>query len=444
MLQEDSAILFKGDKTSEDSTVENNSVEDNSIDDNSLYECQGLQKWLAPAMQVDAISDDVIISSCDNNVLTTHIQQEFFRELLTANRLPISASLFLGKQISLGESTSRNRKNIKVNAIKSDINASPIAWEDIYKNAVEINVLTSFNSNFYLAFGVPLFITGESITAIIRGYKVGNTIYPTNRINGSNAYAVSYAPGWGTDSHGNQTYPATSCTYTVKGFYINPNNGEIIDFNSKASFSGQCGTYDIGMLDNNGILILYDDWYGYHGTAHAEIPTSTIIRDDGALGIRYLDGTCRNGHIEYQDGFRPLLEIPLSTFNWQIKPSTGCTGNLFLKEINIPENTSEENITYSASAVFSEKNSNTKFLVNLPSVFKSTNGNISGILANVNNPSYSFYNYWNIDSLSEDKTTYTQGLHVAIANHEDFIVFRSDLHPEIFNFNAEVERSKLF
>lgn len=448
-LQENSAILFKGDTTSEDSNVEDNPVDDssaegNSANDNSVYECQGLQKWLAPAMQVDAISDDVIISSCDNNALTTHIQQEFFRELLTANRLPVSASLFADKRISLGENTSRNRKNIKVNAIKSDINASPIAWEDIYKNAVEMNVLTSFNRKFSLAFGVPLFVTDESITSLIRGYKVGDRIYPTDRINGSNAYAVSYAPGWGTDSHGNQTYPANRCTYSVKGFYINPNNGEIINFDSKASFSGQCGTYDIGMLDNDGNLIFYDDWYGYHSIARAKIPTSTIIRDDGVLGIRYLDGTCINGHIEYQDGFRPLLEIPLSTFNWQIKPSTGCTGNLFLKEINIPENISEENITCLASAVFSEKNSNTKFLFNLPSIFKSINGTASGILANVNNPSYSFYNYWNIDSLSEDETTYTQGLHIVIINGEDFTVFRSELHPEIFNFNAEVERSKLF
>lgn len=482
-LQENSAILFKGDTTSEDSNVEDNPVDDssaegNSANDNSVYECQGLQKWLAPAMQVDAISDDVIISSCDNNALTTHIQQEFFRELLTANRLPVSASLFADKRIALGERTSRNRKNIKVNAIKSDINASPIAWDDIYKPAVEIELIHSSIIDAPYRDSIPEAIINDNGDVIDT-----NHYYPIFLKNIS--VRANYAPAVYNHSV-NGNYYSTSISATF--FYIHPNTGEKHEFS--VSSSGSISFHF--EIDKNGREACLVDYYEYLGSffiCNGKLMLSgsrTAIKwwqifdyDFGGWTFEETYHEWGAWHPEDPHGgdtittpsHRVLGNIPdvllnyKSPFNVSPKNFHFHSTDLFIGDTKIFNKliminnliNSSNNASAYLVVKFMESYSNTNFLYCLPSVLTiDMNGVQSGLLTNFDIINYStvgeFANYSEEKTLNDVEGTnnsirFTECLHFVTLGNTDthkyhLLVFKSKLHPEIFDFKSEVERSK--
>ena len=417
------------------------------------YECKGLRQWLAPAGIVDAASEQSVISSSDNFALAVYPQQGFHRESLTGKKLPLSAKAYSGKRLSLG----LNGKTIQANSIAGSQDASTIEWENIYKQPVTIEMIHSFDYTISSSSSLnyPIFITKYSTTTTLVGewyydeyYKM-ERIWFYNRV-GNPIITVPGTYSWGTQSDGMITYPGLSYSAAFKGFYINPDNGQINTFSASTKFMSSIGQYsdeDLGIYGLDEPRQYYD-FYGGLSDAVVDIPRGVTCQN-GSLGVRYRHEVCSKGTHTGEYRFRPLVSIPLNVTDWQSRPSTDFEGssNLSLQGVQIPKNIPQD-VTCSASAVFSERNSNVKFLYNIPSALKSTKGILSGKLAGVDNPYWQNFNYWNINSLSEDKSHYTQGLHVALASNEDgyyekFFVFRSELHPDIFDLKSETERSKL-
>ena len=232
---------------------------------------------------------------------------------------------------------------------------------------------------------------------------------------------------WGTEYDGTPTYPAFSYSVSISGFYINPDSGVPVNFSFSDSSSSHIGIYDTG----------YKTVYDYYGDDTVVDAPSHVGSLDGHLGIWYQHFT--NGGQKSEFVFKQVdASIPQSVLDWQ----SDLSGSLSLSNILIPQNITQ-NISCSAAAVFTENFSNANFLCELPSAFHYVNGSSSGTLQNVSNPSFEFFNYWNIHSLDNYTSSYSQGLHIAAADSEHFIVMRSELHSEIFDFKSETERSKL-
>lgn len=426
------------------------------------YQCKGLRQWLAPAGVVDAISAQSVISSFDNHALATYPQQEFFREALAGKKLPLSASAYSGKRFSLGCADADSVKSIQVNSITANNGAEAIAWENVYKQAVEIKLLNYSSIKILDWFRTyPIFVCSKVIGGnflsdelIEDGYQFkGKLSYevpdpyggkireeeivvPGGVFLGANFDAEGMFTGYSLPYHTYNVY--------ISLFYIHPNSGNFEPFTLSTRFINSKYTF------TNGTIFFSDR----NESLKFDIP-SVLDIENGYIGIKYehieVEMTPHGDWTSYwplahttkvdTTLFKPLASIPQEVINWQ----NNSSGNLPLQNILIPKNI-PQNVTRSASAVFSEKYSNAKFLCDIPSAFKSTNGNISGALAGVDNPYWQNLNYWNVNSRSDDEAYCTQGLHVALASNEDgyyekFFVFRSELHPDIFDFKFETQRS---
>ena len=110
-------------------------------ENNTPYSCKGMQQWVAPTGMIDAVACEAVISPCNNSILATHTCNGFHRELLVANRLSLSAITYSGKKLSLGDSVANSRKTISVNSLKADSKIANIAWEDIFRSFVSIELV---------------------------------------------------------------------------------------------------------------------------------------------------------------------------------------------------------------------------------------------------------------------------------------------------------------
>lgn len=439
--------------------------------DSNSYQCKGLRQWFAPAGTVDAVSGQYVFSSCDNSALVTHCEKGFYREALNSKNLSLSAKAYSGKRLSLGVADVNNVKSIHVNSITANNGTEPIAWENVYRQPISIRKINSFSHNFNGTFANgqwPAFNNGSIQSSILPPdlvndgyhanmysfYEGGPEFFITQFVvrdewgtfTDDIATILGTRYGWPRDTAG-YTYwcvpgASYSCNSTI--FYIDPVSGEYHDFTLSTNFSNN---YSYGAIGTDAKSLGYVFDFTQDSTLVADAPLGITIQD-GQIGYSYVHNTLNTsdgsngGHSETL--FKPMVAVsdilPASVQNWQ----NNSGGNLTLQSIQIPKNI-PQNVTCPASAIFSEKNSKVNFACDIPSIFKSANGSKSGTLANIKNIWYQYYNYWNINSLSEDKSFYTQGLHIAICNSQNneplFIVFRSEISPQIFDFHSEVERS---
>ena len=108
---------------------------------NTPYSCKGMQQWVAPTGTIDAVAGETVISTCNNSILATHTCNGFHRELLSANRLSLSAIPYSEKKLSLGEGISNSRKFISVNSLKADSKIANVAWDDIFRSFFSIELV---------------------------------------------------------------------------------------------------------------------------------------------------------------------------------------------------------------------------------------------------------------------------------------------------------------
>ncbi len=416
------------------------------------YECKGLKQWLAPAGVVDAVSEHSVTSSFDNAAIVTYHQQGFHRELLSGKKLPISAKSFSGKRLSLG----LNGKTIQVNSSSGTNSAEDIAWQDIYKQPVTIRKINSFSHDYADINSVyPIFADvdcyGESLIdfkTLCAGYRDfwdwwdwhwgywGFTEYYEEKWDHYDSvplFPIGF--GFGRNAEGDRVcgFGAFHYNNRQKLFYIHPVSGEPVIFYTANFFDDEIP----GCLNND--LQSRLDFFKQDVIPDFDYLIGLTMQGT-QIGYEYEHYS--NHMTSYETRFKPISSIPSEVSDW----INNSGGNLTLQSIQIPKNIPQD-ITCSASAIFSEKNSKAIFACDIPSAFQSINGSKSGDLASLKNSWYQYYNYWNINSLSADESFYTQGLHVAICESQNseplFIVFRSEIFPEIFDFKSETERSKL-
>lgn len=423
--------------------------------DSLSYECKGLSQWIAPSGKVDVISPQYAISSFDTGTLATFTQQGLHRELLTQKTIPLTAKDYTEKRLSLGEADKNSKKFIHVNSVKGDNDIALVDWQNIYiPSNIEIKAIHFLDTHSFRCNLVyngpdyswsdkvpyyPIFILNTSVQA--HGWDDKNFCFTT----------FDYVRGYGTDSLGHYVSPALSHLYSFEGFGINPDTEEIFNFFANEIHFGSSIPIENGR---------YQYW---DANAQVDVPTEVTVMENGEIGIIYIHYT--NGGRSREIRVKKTGEIPpqhINILNWQRFPAgydnKKLVGNLFFQDILFPEN-----INGVASAVFIEKNTHRQIYCSIPSALSKTDSNISGILSDIEKPYvveerkrridnkiYDFGNFWNITSFNDDSNFYTECLHVARVIEDSsqdttvrIITFKSKIHPEIFDFASEVERSKL-
>ena len=432
------------------------------------YVCKGLNQWIAPPPKVDeenqddeditridAVTEQFVFSSFDNATLATYVNQELRRELLAKKELPITTQSYSSIRSSIGETERNKKKIIQVNSTTypyEDNENSVIYWNDIYKQPIDINMANCkyfSNNDIYEGCDIifindesyysPVFLTSyeERATYVIASSRWGEVV-------GASMGTVEerdYAQGYGTDTEGRDVGPCLSAVVTFSGFYVLPTTGEICFFSGSAGFESS--------IPVEGGVYQY-----YAGDATADVPGEVLIHNKQVCIIY---SHYENGGQKREYRYKTMCAIPNEVFNWRVNDTK--KSDVYVKDFIIPQNI-PNNITRSASAIFAEKKSKVFFCCDMPSVFCSSNGVISGTLsqmpyARLTRQFNYFTTFINVNSLTDDESIYTEYLHVVPVcqynnntyNYYDYrvgvTVFKTKLHTEIFDFNAEIERSKL-
>lgn len=392
------------------------------------YQCKGLRQWLAPAGVVEAIPAQSVISSFDTHALATYPQQEFFREALAGKKLPLSASAYSGKRLSLGVADADNVKSIQVNSIQTNNGAEAIAWENVYKNAVEIKFLNSF------------FIEGEERVFFFSSYPVA-----TIKSEGHSVLAVD-ALWWEgtppTEEYDDVTSSplALSINVTTKFMWINPETGKpaystvITEFRNNIPTDNKWGAInaETGIWE----VTSYDPWYYALGSPGTDVKTAPLFGIQGnKIGFSYRHYTYESINSNnpdwegYDYGFQPSGNIPVTIEDWTGEgwSSEGFTGEswinyLYFNQFITPHNTQNSGLI----ACFREKHSNTNFLLHVG--------------ANFNPQNTRTYSYCNN---SHNELLHIITFYDSLSNRYAVLVFKSKFHTEIFDFKSETERSNL-
>ena len=425
----------------------------NAIATGDEYACQGMSEWLAPASQLEGIGQDRIISSFDNGLLMTNIATGFDRLLLTRRTLPMAWGVFETKDAETGKTLKRSRLSmgegatgqISVNEIPCldtvDAPVSNIYWDDIYREAANIRLLNCIGGIDVerLCYDFPIIISKQDIQE-------------------SEKY---------DDWYGEYFSWPVRAYYEL--YFINPDTGELTP-----------GTVDVDLTP----------YYDYEpdperadGVDYVR-PNFPATDENGVFGIelwRYIHYRAYGGPT-YDGG---TVFLPLSSLlpewwegTWTAGASPGMKmeKKLFFPSCVVDANSTRTKITLPPESpstphlVFTEASSGTKFLMKAPSFGSlSEDGTATGVLSNILDRESGVY-------FSSQFMTYTSGvvkdyrgrdkgtrsLHIwstcnytwsyddwtGIVTTDRFnkrlFVIRADLNPNVFDFDAELVKSKLF
>ena len=428
------------------------------------YECKGLTQWLAPAGKVDAVTTYSVISSFDNSTLSTYIQQGFNRELLSGKNLPISAQSFSGKKFSLGIKNDNNVKAVHVNSIVGANNTEAIAWENVYKNAVEIKLLHCFlmEGRVFFEYSYPI---AHIRTKAHSKSGVDGALWDLGEIPPTEEHhylldLTGYSSDGGYDMDGS---PLTlSIDIETQIMWINSEIGSPEYSIISASFSSVIPTdnkwYGMNAETGENEVIDYDPWYYALWSPGYDVKSAPYfsIRDN-QIGFRYRHYTDHILHQQqdkykentyyitgYEYDFQPCAYIPDIIKDWIYYLPSLDNDELYLNNdlyfdgfITPPYDTQNSGLI----ACFREKKSNMKLLCHVKANFNPNSIRIEN-----------YYEYYNISHSSvftdtEGHTMPIEKLHIITAydsftDYYPVFVFKSKLHPEIFDFASEVERSK--
>ena len=297
-FSEDNGVIFFDGLTHSNLVFNDNGA--SFLYDNLSYECKGLRQWLAPAGSVDAVTPDLVIASCDNATLVTHIQG-FHRELLAGKTLPITAKAHSDKRLSVVSIDRHDKKSIQINSINEPITDKTIYREDIYRSTCKVNAL-SLKKSATSARYIELYLAKQYFLHI----------YDNNTV-----FRFWLAP-----------YPL-SCTIR----FLSEHFGRAFLLNGKAKFdtSWNLHTYVANIND-------YDDYKiakEHHGTlvfllTHINPNTKEIISTYHNIDLTdygnfyFLGMEVRNNMIGIrmqsdtgEDIFIPCCNVPEYLFNWQ-------------------------------------------------------------------------------------------------------------------------------
>ncbi|MBR1436967.1 MAG: hypothetical protein IJ587_00385 [Synergistaceae bacterium] len=206
--------------------------------ENLLYTCNGLHQWLIPSKKVETISAQFVISSFDNATLITHIQQGFHRELISGDNHVLSVKQYLDKNLFISDTSKNNKKIFRINTIRNTINKEAALWNMIYCSFISVDFLYEAVP-FDVMYGYDSSFRTGTIVPISRydtyDYELGNIENTVMTMNGNN-----YSTAWsyyGYDTSGvvipSFTYIGTTVepgtydtTYTIHFSGYNPETNE--------------------------------------------------------------------------------------------------------------------------------------------------------------------------------------------------------------------------
>ena len=433
------------------------------ISDTQNIVCKTLPQWLAPAGKIDTVTDDYIVASADNSAFCTSLLTGFNRQFLSPNTIPLTARAFQDSNedfhrlaISVGDNQN-SRKLFGVNQILSqDVTPKAILWQDIYKEAVKLQFLNAFEHSFlytmdfddgtYRLYDVsysssskcfnimPIFgFERRMVVAPIlltRSYKdnieyraesvSGNTITTNETLTPPSGYIFNrYKPQYDEDF-------AIPLRASQKIFFVNPDSGQPSD------------SYNIEMTCNYHFFTYGDDNWGYETRIQTiEVPQAVGVKDN-KIGWFYKVVDFTESLLVGKTsslGFRPVMGVPENIKNW-------CNIYDYTRNTEYPTISLLFREFSEHYAIFLERITTTLFAQKLD----------EEIFSDMN-----LYRFFEFPFLLEQHPSSgglmasNQNLHIMIltdANYEDdfnakFLVFRSKLQPDVFDFYSQSERSKL-
>jgi len=118
------------------------------LPDRKKVECNTLEQWIAPSKEIHYVSNNIIISAFNNNVLSTDLICKYYRSLLQNQReLPLTATAYQkNKEEALKFAVGSLDNNLKFNSL----NVEPFIEEVPYD--IEIELLNVFEHEYSCLF----------------------------------------------------------------------------------------------------------------------------------------------------------------------------------------------------------------------------------------------------------------------------------------------------
>ena len=424
-----------------------------SIVTDNEYSCHGMGEWLAPAGQLEGIGQDSVLSSFDNGLIMTNIATGFDRLLLSKRTLPLAWGAFETKDAETGKTLKRSRLSIgesKAGQISVNEIACPddictpvshIPWEDVYREAASIRLLNRIEGMEVEQFSYdgPFFFTESDIQR-------------------KEKYDSWY-----------EEYFSWPVSARYEMVFINPDTGELTPVTVNVDLTPYYD-YEPDPERADGVDYVW--------------PNRPGLNEDGVFGIelwRYIHYRAYGGPpYNISTAFLPLSDILPDWWDgsWtaEANPGLKMEKKLFFPSTTVDTNSTRSKITLPPEAncppylVFTESSSLAKFLMKAPSFGSlSEDGTATGVLRDILNRESSVY-------FSSQFMTYTSGitqdykgkdkgnrnLHLWSTcnytwSHDEWtgdvetdrfnkrlFIIRADLKPDVFDFDAELVKSKLF
>ena len=122
------------------------------IDD---YQCNNLPQWIVPAGKVEAVTSDYVVASADKSSFCTSLVTGFNRQVISPCALPLSGMSFTDRKNSsyrfaIQESTEDDKKTLAIHHLPSGTHGiQNVDWTNIYKEAIAIK-LDGFEYELYV------------------------------------------------------------------------------------------------------------------------------------------------------------------------------------------------------------------------------------------------------------------------------------------------------
>ena len=481
----DNAILYISSLSSSAMIITDNDIKLFSKGTYNLYNCNALAQWVAPTREILAFNEDYIISRFYKGIALSSIINGFYRQVLEADITSISAMTFhdaTDNRYSLAvQQYSDNNKVLAFNSfLTSQAIGENIQWLDIYKPVVSwklLNILPFSDSStahpnvitYNYKNNTPLFVSKVNIIV-----RKPITPYKKVWVEERNEY-VQVWPGdeylaqentiglYSDPDYDYITYEANAILY-----YFDPVTGVL---SQKINISCSFPTNIVMKTYTRAFYrIYYGDgtvWYDlsydyqlvdYENSIWYELDSDSpvVINNDkiGFLAIEY------PSEYPYKRVFFPAADIPeeIVSYSRDIKTiSRFDNPNIIVGEnafnyipLSLPSsNVYIKCVEYSSGISFFFDISSSSLFPYISSIFSSRSASYS--------VSYSkCETCCNTDNLDEQNTLANQSLYILRISwsgiRDDsgnwrplgfmFLVFRIEYHPEILDFDAELERSK--
>lgn len=430
--------------------------------DNISYECNQLRLWLASAGDVKTVNSNFVCDSNDNFSLINHLDSGFFREKINSQSLPVSFSPYSQKFFSMGHFSRNNKQYISINEAPALYKNNQYAlWDYIFKSFLHISVLYVIPANGLKVFGSDFFLLGN-ISYIKYHEYVVTKIMTDETFTGE--YAYDFHDGSVMPIRDSRTYRLAfreAAIYEnsfcdeigVNLTYLNIDNGSLhssdfslslpqpdvltYEFDGTMSYGlyGGGGTYPCHFSDQHissleFFPVPFSGYVSYVLSVIGNSIFSEVITESYSHEINLHSVFCE--FLNSTSRYEKVADLPDN--GWRLlDDSIQCylklTGYLKLAGLN------------GQYLVFYEQRGNVNFFLNISQTLQPF-----PLLYNQDDLGATFFNIYNLRDVLTDnygKKYILTCTHICKLDNY-FIVLRSEYNPNIFDFDSEIERSKLF